>query len=111
MSSDKFIHRHPIGGEPYRKGDKVDQGAQDPIQLALHETADPRTCGSCVYFERKEPWNFSCGGYCNIILPLHIEKKPYDLESKPPNWVDDNYGCSFHKHTGKAYITSKLVQP
>lgn len=88
-----------------------DQAAQEPIKLNIGEMADPKTCGSCIHFERRGEWNGTAGGYCNIHLPTHIKLKPYDPEGKPPNLVPDTYGCNFHEHTGKAYIVSKVLKP
>lgn len=87
-----------------------DQGAQDPIRLELGATAEPRTCGSCVHLERREPWNGDYGGYCSIILPPQFAKKQWDSESRPVEWMQDTSRCDLYKSTGKAYIVSKLVK-
>ncbi len=83
---------------------------QDPIRLELGATADPRTCGSCQFFERTEPWNGMPGGYCLFQLPPQYAKKPNDPDSKPLEVVRDTNTCDLYHHSGKSYIVSKLVQ-
>lgn len=85
--------------------------AQTPIRLELGATADPNTCGSCAKFERTESWNGMAGGYCTMTLPPQYARVPYDPEGKPPNQVNDTHNCDLYRHSGKAYIVSKLLRP
>lgn len=88
-----------------------DQSAQDPIKLELGATAEPRTCGSCYKFERRESWNGYPGGFCLMQLPPQYAKQPFNPEGKPPDRVSDNWSCDLYKHSGKTYIVSTLVKP
>lgn len=88
-----------------------DQASQDPIVLGIGETAEPNTCGSCYKFERREPWNGHGSGYCTMNLPPHYARAFGDAESRPKDSVNDDSSCDLYRHSGKAYIVSKLVKP
>ena len=87
------------------------QGSQDPIRLELGATAAFKTCGSCIRFERTEPWNGMPGGYCGVILPSQYAQKKDDVDGRPWRVVRDTNTCDLYKSTGKTYIVSKLERP
>lgn len=88
----------------------MEQAAQDPIRLEIGETAEPGTCGSCYKFERREAWNNKGSGYCTMNLPPQYMRAGWDGESRPKDSVNDDSSCDLYRHSGKAYIVSKIVR-
>lgn len=80
------------------------------IVLPVGRSAETNTCGSCVFFWRREEG----GGECNIKLPPHIaiDNKGNEKDYvRPCNTVRDDYGCSFWKSDGKIYIVQRRIKP
>ena len=88
----------------------IEPASKEPIRLEIGATADPRTCGSCHFFERFGEWNGRPSGYCNIRLLSWVMEKAYDGEGIPPKRLRDTDSCDLHRPSGNAYIVSKMVQ-
>jgi hypothetical protein len=85
----------------------------EPIHLALNQTAEPSTCGSCSFFRRTGSAEFDNAGLCKFRLPptRAYAKQPWNAEWKPNDQVWDNDGCDLWRPSLKTFIVSKKVGP
>lgn len=92
------------------------------ITLTPGATAEPDTCGSCKFFERKPTsdgeW-YRMNGFCRFLFPAKIALKS-DVREIDPKHKDDEYTgnenmikdtdrCDLHKPSGKTYIVQRRV--
>jgi hypothetical protein len=91
------------------------------VILGLGMTAEPNTCGSCVFFGRRDFTEFYIknesvvrdamrGGYCKIVLPPQVALRPQG-EGAPTNNTNDTDRCDLWKSDGKTYIVSRRIRP
>jgi hypothetical protein len=85
----------------------------DPIVLALNQTAELGTCGSCHFFRRTGSVERDNAGLCKFQLPptMAYAKRPWDAECKPNDEVWDNDACDLLRPSGKVFIVSRRVGP
>lgn len=81
------------------------------VVLKLGESADHKTCGSCVFFQRGQSTPYSHPGLCKFTFPPHVKIVPYDPESIPKNTVHDALTCDLYRPDGVTYIVSHRVGP
>lgn len=90
------------------------------ITLAVGATAEPDTCGSCKFFQRKDDWRAGFGD-CRIKLPRKFAEqwqirkltpKPKDYEYEytgNEDQIKDTDRCDLHRPDGNVYIVQRLV--
>lgn len=96
------------------------------VRLAPGMTAEPGTCGSCVYFRRSNDWKDVVGGArmgeCTIVLPPFLKNfhrrgriegicgEPTEIfeNSSDVRHVDDSEVCSFWKSSGSIYVQDRV---
>lgn len=87
--------------------------SENPIVLALNQSADTGQCGSCAFFERREFNEWVANGLCRFRLPptrVFARNVP-DAEQQPLQTVNDTDGCDLWRSTGKTYIVSRRLKP
>lgn len=88
------------------------------ITLPVGASAEPDTCGSCKFFERKDDYG-NCYGRCGIKLPKKVAEQ-WAIRSIDPKQKDREYTgnedqikdtdrCDFQRPDGKVYIVQRLV--
>lgn len=92
------------------------------IILTPGASAEPDTCGSCKFFERKPvndgEWH-RMNGFCRFLFPAKIALQS-DLRAIDPaqrdaeytgneNMIKDTDQCDLHKPDGKVYIVQRRV--
>lgn len=89
-------------------------GKQAEIVLAVNQSADTNTCGSCHFFNRGDAnseWDNT--GRCRFKMPPTAEfvRTVWDAESRPLDTVQDADRCDFWKSSGKIFIVSQRIKP
>jgi len=90
------------------------------ITLSVGASAEPDTCGSCKFFERK-PDYAPVYGQCRIKLPSKIAEQ-WHLRSIDPKQKDREYTgsedqikdtdrCDLQRPDGKTYIVQRRITP
>ena len=91
------------------------------ITLSVGCSAEPNTCGSCKFFERKgldQPYN-QTQGFCRIVLPKKIAEQ-IDIRMIDPKQRDAEYTgnedqikdtdrCDLYHFSGKVYIVQRRI--
>lgn len=101
-----------MSNDPYLPGD---------IILGLGQTAEPNTCGSCLFFGRRNFTEFYIkdenvvrdamrGGYCKFKFPPQVAMRQQE-EGGPTNWVNDVDRCDLWRSSGKTFIVSQRIHP
>lgn len=92
------------------------------ITLGVGASAEPDTCGSCKFFDRKtdNPY-YSAYGQCRFTFPAKIatawnirdiDPKQRDREyTGNEDQIKDTDRCDLHRHDGKIYIVQRRVGP
>jgi hypothetical protein len=89
------------------------------ITLMVGANAEPDTCGSCKFFDRRVDsgeW-YSMDGYCRIAMPpLKTRFAPFvykdnDEDTWGPTHVKDIDRCDLYRPDGKLYIVQRRVGP
>jgi hypothetical protein len=92
------------------------------ITLAVGASAEPDTCGSCKFFERKD-YDERRGvyGFCRIKLPTKIATQ-WDIRRIDPKMKDQEYTgnedqikdtdrCDLYRFSGQVYIVQRRIPP
>jgi hypothetical protein len=88
------------------------------ITLTVGASAEPDTCGSCKFFERKNDWR-TIYGQCRIKLPSKLADQ-WDIRRIDPKQKDREYTgtedqikdtdrCDLQRPDGKVYIVQRKV--
>lgn len=92
------------------------------ITLAPGATAEPNTCGSCKFFERKDfDDRYGTYGFCRFLFPAKIALQS-DIRRLDPKMKDEEYTgnenqikdtdrCDLQSPDGKTYIVQRRVSP
>lgn len=92
------------------------------ITLPVGSSAEPDTCGSCKFFERKDGSGYETHGswgFCKIVLPKKIARQ-VDIRMVDPKRRDAEYTgnedqikdtdrCDLYRHSGKVYIVQRRI--
>jgi hypothetical protein len=92
------------------------------ITLSPGASAEPDTCGSCKFFERKNDGEFyRMHGFCRIKLPEKIPEQSaircIDPKQKDREYtgnedqIKDTDRCDLQKPDGKVYIVQRRIGP
>lgn len=92
------------------------------ITLGVGASAEPDTCGSCKFFERKDyDERFGVYGFCRISLPAKIVQQStirmIDPKMKDQEYtgnedqIKDTDRCDLHRPDGKVYIVQRRISP
>lgn len=84
------------------------------IVLAINQTAEPGTCGSCRFFERRNAHDeYDTTGCCKFRLPPTrvYQRQKWDADSQPLDTVRDTDGCDLWRSDCKTYIVQRRVRP
>jgi hypothetical protein len=92
------------------------------ITLRVGASAEPDTCGSCKFFERKSDgeWD-SMRGFCRIKLPAKIADQ-WAIRAIDPKMKDQEYTgnedqikdtdrCDLYRFSGQVYIVQRRIPP
>lgn len=97
-----------------------------PVEITLipGASAEPDTCGSCKFFERKNVdgyENHGSWGFCRIMLPKKVavqmnirmlDSKERDQEyTGNEDQIKDTDRCDFQRPSGKTYIVQRRIGP
>lgn len=88
--------------------------AAPEIVLAVNQSADAGTCGSCWWFQRRDATSqWDMNGECTFRLPptRQLVRTVWDGETQPLATVQDTDGCDFWKSSGRTYIVSQRLKP
>ena len=94
------------------------------ITLSVGATAEPKTCGSCKFFNRNNDGiSYRMNGICRIKMPAKIveqytvrsiidevRKKDSDYTGTE-DWIKDTDTCDFQQSDGNIYIVQRKVGP
>lgn len=87
------------------------------ITLAVGASAEPNTCGSCIFFRRTMDmgeYNMS-SGICGFRLPrqMHILFAPkiYKDGDEDRLRLGDTERCDLYQHDGRVYIVQRRIPP
>ncbi len=98
---------------------------KDIIELAVGQTAQPETCGSCKFFYRQVheqylgedniPKEIVGDGNCHVPLPPQIAIRSGMNDDGgeyigPSNRTTDTKTCVLWKPSGKVYIERRLIK-
>lgn len=94
----------------------------DEITLPVGCSAEPDTCGSCKFFERKgDNEYYRMSGFCRIKLPAKIPEqwaiRDIDPKQKDREYtgnedqIKDTDRCDLQRPDGKTYIVQRRVTP
>jgi hypothetical protein len=90
------------------------------ITLAVGASAEPGTCGSCKFFERKSDGEWEAArGFCKIVLPKKMATQ-WDIRGVDPKQKDGEYTgnedqikdtdrCDLQRPDGKVYIVQRRI--
>lgn len=85
------------------------------ITLALNQTADTNTCGSCYFFRRNGNSEWENKGECKFKLPpkydRYFVKAVWSGDETVFETVSATNTCNFWKSTGQTYIVSQRIKP
>jgi len=89
------------------------------ITLSVGASAEPNTCGSCKFFERRGDGYAASGGFCRIKLPAKIADqnaiRSIDPKMKDAEYtgnedrINDTDRCDLQRPDGKVYIVQRRV--
>lgn len=92
------------------------------ITLGVGAGAEPDTCGSCKFFERKDAEYNNCTGsygFCRIVMPAkvasqgdvrYIDPKRKDQEyTGNEDQIKDTDRCDLYRFSGHAYIVQRRI--
>lgn len=88
--------------------------SDQPIVLALNQSANSGECGSCHFFDREDAGSeWVHRGRCKFRLPPTriYAKQVWDGDSLPLETVQDTDGCDFWRSTGRTYVVSQRIKP
>lgn len=92
------------------------------ITLPVGCSAEPDTCGSCKFFERKgESDYYRTHGFCKIKLPAKMADQ-WNIRRLDPKQKDQEYTgnedqikdtdrCDLYHFSGKVYIVQRRIPP
>lgn len=88
------------------------------ITLPVGASAEPDTCGSCKFFERKDGYS-PMYGQCRITLPAkmadkwdirRIDRKDREYTGNEDQ-IKDTDRCDLYRFSGKVYIVQRRIPP